>query len=199
MVVAMSAFVEVFGDPAMSSPYAAEARAVARAVPERRRAHATVRACARAALLRLGQPPEPILDDADGVPIWPAGVVGSLTHCRGYAAALVSLRTDHSGVGLDTEPHQPLPAGVADVVLREDDTHDLATGWHADRIAFCAKEAAYKTWFPPTRRWLEFIDVATNVSADGTFTARADGLPVLRGRWMVRRGYVVAATGMGPC
>lgn len=199
MVVAMTAFAEMFGDVGTPSPYATEARAVSRAVPERRREHARVRACARAALVRLGQRPGPIVDDIDGVPVWPSGVVGSLTHCRGYAAALVSLRAEHDGVGLDAEPHEPLPAGVADVVMREDDTHDLATGWHADRIAFCAKEAAYKTWFPPNRRWLEFTDIATDVSADGTFTARADGLPALRGRWVVRRMYVVAATGIGPC
>jgi 4'-phosphopantetheinyl transferase EntD len=195
----MTAFVEVFGDAGTPSPYAVEASAVSTAAPVRRREHAAVRACARVALVRLGQRPGPILDDTDGVPMWPVGVVGSLTHCRGYAAALVSLRADHGGVGLDAEPHEPLPAELADMVIREDDRHDLATGWHPDRIAFCAKEAAYKTWFPPTRRWLEFTDVATDVSADGTFAARADGLPSLRGRWMVRHGYVVAATGMSPC
>jgi 4'-phosphopantetheinyl transferase EntD len=195
----MTAFVESIGDPEISSPYAVETRAVAHAVPERRREHATVRACARAALMRLGERPVPIRADADGVPMWPVGVVGTLTHCRGYAAALVCLRADHAGVGLDAEPHESLPAGVADVVLRDDDRHDLASDWHADRIAFCAKEAAYKTWFPPTRRWLEFTDIATEVKADGSFTARADRLPTLRGRWVVRRGYVVAATGLSPC
>ena len=40
--------------------------------------------------------------------------------------------------------------------------------------------------------------MVTHVRADGTFTARAGGLPMLRGRWMVRGGYVVAA-GMLPC
>ena len=75
-------------------------------------------------------------------------MVGSLTHCRGYRAALVALRTDVQGVGIDAEPHLPLPGEVADVVLRPDDTNDLPGGWHAGRIAFCAKEAAYKAWFP---------------------------------------------------
>ncbi len=199
MVLAMTVFAELLGDVGTPSPYAVEARAVRHAVPDRRREHATVRACARAALVRLGQRPGPITNDADGVPVWPAGVVGSLTHCRGYRAALVSLCTRHRAVGIDAEPHEPLPGEVAEVVLREDDVHDLPIGWHSDRIAFCAKEAAYKAWFPSTRRWLEFTDVATSVYGDGTFTARADGLPTLRGRWMVRRGYVVAATGMRPC
>lgn len=195
----MTTFVELFGDADTPSLYAAEAHAVSGATPERRREHATVRACARAALVRLGERPGPILNDPDGVPVWPVGVVGSLTHCPGYAAALLSLRTEHGGVGLDAEPHEPLPTGVADLVIGENDRHDLPTGWHDDRITFCAKEAAYKTWFPPTRRWLEFTDIVSDLRADGTFTARADGLPTLSGRWAVRRGYVLASTGTSPC
>jgi len=193
----MTVLVEAFGDVTVDS-LAAETRVVRHAVPERRREHATVRACARAALVQLGQRPAAILNDPDGVPVWPRGVVGSLTHCRGYRAALVALRTDHANVGVDAEPHLPLPEGVADVVLRPEDTNDLQAGWHAGRIAFCAKEAAYKAWFPGARQCLEFTDVATDVRADGAFIACASGLPTLRGRWSIRGGYVVAV-GMLPC
>ncbi len=193
----MTVLVESFGDVATDS-YPVEARVVRHAVLERRREHATVRACARAALIRLGRRPGPILNDADGVPIWPVGVVGSLTHCRGYRAALVSLRADLESVGIDAEPHLPLPQDVTGGVLRPDDTNDLHDGWHADRIAFCVKEAAFKAWFPGTRRWLEFTDVVTTVRAAGTFTACARELPELHGQWTVRGGYVIAA-GMSPC
>jgi 4'-phosphopantetheinyl transferase EntD len=193
----MTVLVEAFGDLTTDS-YAAEAWAVRRAAPERRREHATVRACARAALVELGQRPAPILNDADGVPVWPSGVVGSLTHCPGYRAALVSLRAETASIGIDAEPHAPLPPEVADVVLREDDAYDVPTGWHAGRIVFCAKEAAYKAWFPATRRWLEFADVVMIVRSDGTFTASARGLSALPGRWAVRAGYVVTAV-MAPC
>jgi len=193
----MTVLVESFGDVATDS-YPAEARVVRHAVLERRREHATVRACARAALMQLGRRPGPILNDADGVPIWPVGVVGSLTHCRGYRAALVSLRADLESVGIDAEPHVPLPQDMAGGVLREDDTNDLHAGWHADRIAFCAKEAAFKTWFPGQRRWLEFTDVATNLRSNGTFTACAREVPAVHGLWTVRGGFVVVA-GMSPC
>ena len=70
----MTVLVEAFGDVTVDS-FAAEARVVRHAVPERRREHATVRACARAALVQLGQRPAPILNDPDGVPVWPLGVV----------------------------------------------------------------------------------------------------------------------------
>ena len=45
-------------------------------------------------------------------PLWPAGVVGSITHCDGYRAAAVARATDLATVGIDAEPHEPLPDGV---------------------------------------------------------------------------------------
>ena len=48
------------------------------------------RACARAALANLGQGEAVIGIDEAGAPLWPAGVVGSITHTKGYAAALVA-------------------------------------------------------------------------------------------------------------
>jgi 4'-phosphopantetheinyl transferase EntD len=74
---------------------------------------------------------------------------------------------------------------------------------HWDRIVFSAKETVYKAWFPLTRRWLDFADVSTTVHPDGTFSARqhlweprVTGVDVagFRGRWVVGRDLVVAAT-----
>ncbi|HEY3692789.1 MAG TPA: hypothetical protein VGL46_21300 [Pseudonocardiaceae bacterium] len=42
-------------------------------------------------------------------PVWPPGVVGSLTHCTGYRAAAVAHRRGVLTVGIDAEPHEPLP------------------------------------------------------------------------------------------
>ena len=70
----------------------AEREYFASAVPKRVREATTARSCARLALKRLylrepelTEPPtEPIfVSRADGSPAWPAGVVGSMTHCAG--------------------------------------------------------------------------------------------------------------------
>jgi 4'-phosphopantetheinyl transferase EntD len=207
-------YAEAFSDAPEPSLYASEAAVVAGAIEERRREFGTVRACARAALRRLGVPAAPILPDADGVPRWPAGVVGSMTHCPGYRAAVVSRATDTHSIGIDAEPHAPLPDDVRAFVLHGDERKpggrpDL----HWDRIHFCVKEAVYKAWFPLTRRWLEFEDVAvaletggvdTGVDAGGvaagvdaggvggTFRARVRAGTEFRGTWTVRRGLIVA-------
>jgi 4'-phosphopantetheinyl transferase EntD len=208
-LVPASASAEMFGDAPESAMFSAEAAAVAGAVAERRREFGTVRYCARKALRQLGAPAGPILPDVDRAPRWPAGVVGSMTHCAGYRAAVVARSGDLCGVGVDAEPHAPLPSAALDLVLRDDERARLSAlteaepGRHWDRIAFCAKEAVYKAWFPLTRRWLDFFDVSATVSPDGTFSARLEvpgprvagvGLKGLAGRWTVGRGLVVAAT-----
>ena len=204
-----SACVEMSGDVCESRLFAVEASSVVNAVAERRREFATVRHCARKALARIGVPGAPIVPDADGAPRWPAGVVGSLTHCEGYRAAAVAPSGGVRGLGIDAEPHDAIDAETLDLIARPDERAQLraladaqpATHW--DRILFCAKEAVYKAWFPLTRRWLDFDDVWVRLRADGTFLARvqvdeprANGVDLssFSGRWTVGGGLVLAAT-----
>src|SRR4051794_10899097 len=62
---------------------------VEKAAPKRRREFALGRACARAALKGLGHGDAVIGKSANGAPIWPDGIIGSITHTASYAAALV--------------------------------------------------------------------------------------------------------------
>jgi 4'-phosphopantetheinyl transferase EntD len=210
-LVPASACAEMFCDAPESTMFSIEAAAVAGAVAERRREFGTVRYCARRALRQIGVPAVPILPDGDRAPRWPAGVVGSMTHCAGYRAAAVARSGELCGLGIDAEPHAALPDAALDLVLREDErarllaSADAYPELHWDRILFCAKEAVYKAWFPLTRRWLDFGDVSTTVRLDGTFRARLRvrgprvagvDLTGFSGRWMVGRGLVVAATSL---
>ena len=175
--------------------FGSEADAVAGACPTRRREFAMVRACARVALRGLGIEPCPILPDSDRVPRWPAGVVGSMTHCPGYRAAVVARAADHQGIAVDAEPHAGLPGDVAELLLREDERACLRPlqaahpEVHWDRVTFCAKEAVFKAWYPVARHWLDFDDVSTRLCPDGSLQARIPGR-VLAGQWVIGRGLV---------
>ena len=205
------AHAETFGDVADAVLYPAEAAVVARAVVKRRREFATVRHCARQALGRLGLPPAPLLPGERGAPQWPAGVVGSMTHCAGYRAAAVARATTLWTLGIDAEPHDALPAGVLPLVSLAAERELLARlaaerpGVCWDRLLFCAKEAVYKAWFPLARRWLDFEQAAITLTADGRVSARllidgpvVAGAPVtgFTGRWLVERGLAVVAVAM---
>jgi 4'-phosphopantetheinyl transferase EntD len=183
-------------DPAPLFP--AEEAAVRGAVAKRRDEFATVRLCARDALRTLGMPAVPLLPGDGGAPGWPAGVVGSMTHCAGYRAAAVARRTDLAGVGIDAEPDEPLPDGVLDLVAAPTELAGLPVGgpcW--DRVLFCAKEALYKAWFPLTGRWLGFDEARVTLAPDGTFTARVlvdDPVwTTFTGRWLAAPGLLLAA------
>lgn len=217
---------EIFGnglDGARQGLFPEEAAVVAKAVPKRQREFADVRACARAALGRLGVPPVPLVPGHRGAPRWPEGVVGSMTHCDGYRAAAVALGGDVGGyrsagdaigVGIDAEPGLPLPSGVLDVVSLPAEREQLralaaANGevcW--DRLLFSAKESVFKVWYPLTGRELDFSQAEVTIdAAAGTFSARllVEG-PVLSGgrrmrgmlgRWEAGQGLLVSAVFLG--
>ncbi|MFF3855005.1 4'-phosphopantetheinyl transferase [Micromonospora sp. NPDC002575] len=202
---------EAFTDPAGLTLFPEEERLVANAVDKRRREFTTVRHCARRALRELGIPETPIVSGARGAPVWPAGVVGSMTHCEGYRAAVLGRATALATLGVDAEPHAPLPEGVLDAIALPAErarTAALAAAhptvcW--DRLLFSAKESVYKAWFPLTGRWLDFAEADIVVDAGGTFVARLlvpgpvlGGAPVtaFRGRFLVERGLVLTAIGI---
>jgi 4'-phosphopantetheinyl transferase EntD len=202
--------VEAFADDPAEEPFPGEEHLVAKAVPVRRREFVTARRCAREALGRLGFPPAEIPSGAHREPVWPAGVVGSITHCAGYRAAVVARRASLASVGVDAEPHVALPEVVRDAVTvpAECDMLDLLAGaypaTHWGKLLFSAKESIYKAWFPLTRRWLGFQEACLTIDPQRcTFTAelRADGtrldgepaLTALHGRFVVAGGLVVTA------
>ncbi len=201
---------ERFGDTGDAPLYPEEERAVAAAVPKRRNEYATVRACAREALAVLGAEPGPILSGVRGAPIWPQGVVGSMTHCTGYRGAAVSRSARVLALGLDAEPHAPIPdPGTVELVtlpverLRLRELAARRPEIHWEKVLFSAKESVYKAWFPLTGLWLDFQEAELTIDpAAGVFRARflvpgpvvrGGRLPGFEGRWLVEGGLVLTA------
>lgn len=199
----------------------AEAHLIAKSVEKRRRDFIGARYCAREALKQLGEEPVAIGKGERGAPVWPRGIVGSLTHCEGYRAAALAHKMRFRSVGIDAEPHAKLPDGVLDSVslpperewLRTINTEwaDRAAGLHLDRLLFCAKEATFKAWWPLTLRWLGFEDAHITFTVDdssvdfgsGTFHSELlvpgqtndGGVPLTSfdGRWLITDGLILTA------
>lgn len=182
---------------------------MARAVPQRRREFVVARACARQALRRLDSPAGAIPKGPAGEPQWPAGVVGSITHCSGFAAAAVARRAQLRTLGIDAEPHAPLPDGVLALAASAAEIDHLDALVAADprvhwgRLLFCAKEALYKAWYPVQQRWLGFEEADVRLSPDGSFHSRlllppAAAGPFARchGRWALDGDLLVAAVSL---
>ncbi len=186
-----------------------EEAAVGNAVEKRRREFITARACAREALARLGLPERSVGTGARGEPIWPAGIVGSITHCAGYRACAVAPASKLLTIGVDAEVADPLPPGLIDDIALPEERRWIEraaaerpdVSW--DRLLFSIKESIYKAWFPLARSWLGFEDASVMVDpASGTFTAhllvpgptlQGRKLDGFSGRWLCADGLLFSA------
>ncbi|MFF1731091.1 4'-phosphopantetheinyl transferase [Streptomyces sp. NPDC058247] len=211
-----------FGQAAGAVLFPEERTYVAGAAAARRREFGEVRHCARRALGALGIRALPLVPGADRAPRWPEGVVGSMTHCPGYRAAAVAPRTRLLSLGIDAEPHEPLPAGVLDLVADPVERAALARlarthpGIHWDTLLFSAKESVFKAWFPLMGSWLDFTDARLHFRPwDAAFDVRVllPGPPApplagqsaitprFLGSWRIARGILatsVTALHSGP-
>lgn len=200
-------------DPSIIALFPEEEASIARAVEKRRAEFATARLCARRALARLGVPPSPLVPGEKGAPSWPDGIVGSLTHCRGYRAAAVARIKQFAAIGIDAETHEPLPHDVLGTIALQEEARRVTTllrshpQIHWDRLLFSFKEAVYKAWYPLLRRPLGFHDALIHFGAESR-KFEAQILPAalshhqegcwrapcrLRGLWTVGDGLIVTA------
>lgn len=139
-----------------------------RAVVKRKASFLAGRCCARGALTEAG------FDHGAGVaiganrcPVWPPGVVGSITHTGRFAAATVARTADMAGIGLDMEP---LMDGdtcrrLNQYVTVPIERLSLASNLAAPQtlflsFVFSAKESIFKCLFPLVNRYFDFSDVA---------------------------------------
>lgn len=139
------------------SPFPEEEAAIISACRERQMEFAAGRSAAHAVLKKLNVPTAAILMGKDRAPIWPTGVVGSLSHtpdvCIGVAA-----RSHHiQALGIDIEDLIPLESSLHfDIATPEElACIDSPPGLAALRI-FSMKEAAYKAQYPLSQTFFDF-------------------------------------------
>jgi 4'-phosphopantetheinyl transferase EntD len=109
--------------------------------------------------------------------------------------------SEFAAVGIDAEGLRPLPVGVRRLVLRPAELCGLPSGISWDAVAFSAKEAVFKAWFPLTGKWLGFLDVelSIDVRAGGFVavvrpTARQKDAPAeFAGRFSLESGLALTA------
>lgn len=183
-----------------------EEPAVARAIDRRRREFAAARACARRAMGRLGLPPLPVPTDGRRAPVWPAGVVGSISHTGDYCAAVVARLGSVRSIGLDVEADEAVKGRLWDRICTEAELGWISTqppdrhGWWV-RLVFSAKEAFYKCQYGLTETYLGFHEVELSVDPESSrwiATLSVDAGDLTRGTrigggWVVSEG--ILATG----
>jgi 4'-phosphopantetheinyl transferase EntD len=151
-------------DPRLVSPgaglYPEEAASVAQAVESRRKQFTAGRVLARDAWQRLGIPAQPLLNDDQRVPRWPAGALGTITHTHGWCAAAVAKSQQFAALGADVEAATPLEQGLWERICRPAERRllesSLERGGLMGKAFFSAKESIYKALYPSVRIFLDF-------------------------------------------
>jgi len=179
-----------------------ELAAITGAVENRQREFAGGRACARQALEALGFPSMAIPAGLDRAPIWPVGVVGSISHSLTRGVAAVARQTDgFISIGVDLEESTPLDEMFA---------IDLCTPFERDwlkqqpsgqrglllKAMFSAKECAYKCQYPLSKTLLEYSAIRIELDAEvNSFSAHfeIDADPFKAGSRL--NGQIVCAGG----
>jgi 4'-phosphopantetheinyl transferase EntD len=200
------------GNPALLYPQES-AHLGTRAVPKRVQEFAAGRLCARKALAELGVRNFPVEVASDRQPVWPPGVVGSITHTEGFCAAVAADKKILSAVGLDSELAGSVKHELWRNLFRGSEVPWLNSLPPSQQAAaatmlFSAKEAFYKCQYPLTREWLNFHDVWVEVPAwgagQGVFNIHANrgiaferhaALP-LQGRFILHDSFVTAGVGL---
>jgi 4'-phosphopantetheinyl transferase EntD len=198
------------GDPESLLPD--EAQYLGRAVATRREEFAAGRACARLALRELGILDFPLQVANDRRPIWPDGFTGSITHTKGFCAAVVARRSAVRALGIDTERAGSVKPELWPRVCGPE-TDWLAGLPEAQRPAaatliFCVKEAFYKCQYAITSEYLGFSDVRVEIRESGGVAgdfavhackplalAQHSSLP-LTGRYLFHQEFVTAGTAL---
>lgn len=187
--------------------YPVEADCVRNAVASRRREFALGRACARRAMAGLGVPPAPIPIGRDRAPVWPAGVLGSITHCKGFVGAAVACMESVRALGFDAEPASPLGSDLEPLICTAAELDWVATASKppaADwpKVLFCAKETVHKCIAGSAGIMLDFGELVVTLHPERqAFSARLEDparecppeMSQLVGRFAVTPDFVFTA------
>lgn len=134
------------------------------AVPKRQAEFLAGRYCALRACRTLGHTMSDIPIHSDRSPIWPEGLIGSITHADNIAAGIVAKQVHYRGLGLDIEhlvSTETLPALRNQVASRQevDCLKDFYNEQTAYTLLFSAKEAIYKAIHRSVNRFVDFKEV----------------------------------------
>lgn len=151
-----------------------EQKLIERSCKKRRQEFKAGRIQAQNILRRLGVKRSPILSGKLRDPLWPEGIVGSISHCDKYCLVAAAKTKDYCSIGIDIENNDPLPGDLERFVctpieiewIRSLKGKDSLLSW--SKIIFSAKESAYKCISPILQNFIDFKEAQITFTWPGT-------------------------------
>lgn len=145
---------------------------IASASPKRVLEFRAGRTLARELLAEFGFAHATIPASESRCPIWPPGILGSISHTSEFVAVAVTTAAHLTGIGLDIETLGSVKPSLHPAILTASEIAALGELQDGDATRwFSGKEAIYKAVNPICHEFVDYTDVS--VSFDGeAFTAR---------------------------
>jgi 4'-phosphopantetheinyl transferase EntD len=135
----------------------------------RRKSFSLGRASARRSLDTLSILKGAITIGQRGQPVWPPGIIGSISHTQNVATSVVARRSDCLALGIDVESEKrKLSPGVQKRICRPEESlwlKQASTPW-LPLAVFSAKESIFKAFYPLNHTELVFQDAQLTWLAD---------------------------------
>jgi len=184
--------------------YPEERLSIQNAVAKRQWEFGAGRFFARKALSKLGINNYPICKGAGGLPVWPDGIIGVISHSHNWCAVAVAKKDDLRSIGLDIETIDRVSMQIAKKVLTPVEMEWVyACDEEAQKrlaLIFSAKETVFKCITPVYGKWLRFYDmVITHDTRNQSFGVKLNekisleipNCSSLIGRYLMHEGNVI--------
>lgn len=157
----------------------AEEDYIQRAVEKRKSEFRAGRHSARAVLDQLGIRDFPLRVGNQRQPLWPDGVIGSISHTEGMCACVGLREGKYSAIGIDIEKREPVDKSslplicsrkelgiIKELEAQNDNQIPLC------KLIFSAKECVHKVYHPLNGHTLDFLDAEIELDLENqTFIA----------------------------
>ncbi|MES2764262.1 MAG: 4'-phosphopantetheinyl transferase superfamily protein [Bacteroidota bacterium] len=124
----------------------------------------TGRHCAKKVIENLNVADNEILIGSDNVPVWPKGIVGSISHTNGMVGAVAAKSSELLSIGMDIEEIGRVKGNMWDMLYTPAEQKYLYQLPEKEKalyttLLFSMKESFYKLQYPLTQNKLWFTDV----------------------------------------
>jgi enterobactin synthetase component D len=132
------------------------------AVDKRKSEYLAGRYCANNALKKLNIHNVNITPGGHRAPIWPAGVIGSITHTKNHAFAAVTENKHYTYLGIDYEQFMTRETAnevKSTIISQREDCLLNDVEWDFEQaltLAFSAKESLFKALYPYVGKYFDF-------------------------------------------
>ena len=183
--------------------FPAEEKHICGSASKRQREFIATRTAAREAMRKLGLPPQPVLKGQGGEPLWPAGIVGSLSHTDRVCGCILAPRKRYLSLGLDLEDPRRMEERLFPRILtpEERDTLSILPRPRSLLLAtaiFSAKEACIKCFYPVLGTSLRLKEMRVRFTRENKFEIMGAKGWRLEGVYLLYGDLVITALALPP-